>query len=786
MGHALSIGPIDTSGLTIPLHTQGTKIQFESKAPSTSDLKFAPRICLTSKQDWKPHSVNFDTTVNQLYTTTKNQTPIDNDILGRLTTNTTKIISEVTRYDDTLEDLPTRQSYTSSERHAKVSAEVLADRFAIGIEKAHLTLQGTHQKATRSALLPLSRRYRADRHYENKILTGKFSTDTLWFPSKSLTGNVACQVYSDKSGFNAIYHLTRANDENIGNSLRSFISEYGIPEHLTCDGAAVQTGRHTIFQKTIRKHQIKSHVSAAYRPNENPVEGSIREIKTRWYRLKAKKKVPDRLTDFGIKYIAETGNVIVNSSKYSNGRTPIEIITGDTPDISEFIDFGFYDWCHYRTNAGLGEPELGRWLGISHRVGKLMSYWILPKSGIPISATTVQRVTNLEKQTDAFKSTMNDFQKQLERKWDVASATFTAPDDSNLLSLDDEDKSFLDEFNRVIDSKDIPNAEDLSARDPYINMELGFNREEDGYRYAKVKRRAIDKDGKPIGVANSNPLLDSRQYDVEYIDGKLETMTANIIAENLFAQVDDDGNRFLLIDEIEDHRKTKNAIPITEGMITTKSGLPRKRRTTQGWQFLVKWKGGTTDWVELKDLKDSYPIPLADYAISNNLQKEPAFAWWIPHAIRKRKTIISKVKSKYWQRTHKYGLRIPKSTKEAYEIDKENGDTMWHDAITMEMKNNRVAFQTFTGDVKDLVGYEEITGHIIFDIKLSENFRRKARFVADGHKVETPPSISYSTVVSRDSVRILLLIAALNGLDIMGCDVQNAFLSANNLEKHYL
>merc|ERR1711884_907334 len=90
------------------------------------------------------------------------------------------------------------------------------------------------------------------------------------------------------------------------------------------------------------------------------------------------------------------------------------------------------------------------------------------------------------------------------------------------------------------------------------------------------------------------------------------------------------------------------------------------------------------------------------------------------------------------------------------------------------------------GDIEDLRGYEQITCHLIFDIKLSECFRRKARFVADGHEVSTPPSMSCSTVVSRDSARILLLIAALNDLDILGFDVQNAFLSADDLEKHCL
>ena len=188
----------------------------------------------------------------------------------------------------------------------------------------------------------------------------------------------------------------------------------------------------------------------------------------------------------------------------------------------------------------------------------------------------------------------------------------------------------------------------------------------------------------------------------------------------------------------------------------------------------------------MKDLKNSYPVPLADYAVANAIQDEPVFAWWVPYTLKKRIAIISKVKSKYWQKTHKYGIRVPKNAHEAWKIDAEDENTLWQDAISMEMKNNRIAFEDFDGDIKDLKGYEQISGHLIFDVKLSENFRRKARFVADGHLVETPSSVTYSTVVSRESVRLLLLIAALNDLDIMGCDVQNAFLSADNLEKHWL
>jgi hypothetical protein len=89
-----------------------------------------------------------------------------------------------------------------------------------------------------------------------------------------------------------------------------------------------------------------------------------------------KKKVPARLWDYGFSWVCETENICANLSKYVEGRTPIEIITGDTPDISEYLDFDFYDWVVFRTNAGLGEAELGKWLGVSHRVGRLMSYWI--------------------------------------------------------------------------------------------------------------------------------------------------------------------------------------------------------------------------------------------------------------------------------------------------------------------------------------------------------------------------------------------------------------------------
>jgi hypothetical protein len=120
--------------------------------------------------------------------------------------------------------------------------------------------------------------------------------------------------------------------------------------------------------------------------------------------------------------VCETDNVCANLSRYAQGRTPLEIITGETPDISEYLDFEFYDWALFRSNAGLGEVELARWLGVSHRVGRLMSYWVLPESGIPISVTTVQRLTNDERNTDEMRKQTDLSDKKLRAIFEAQSA----------------------------------------------------------------------------------------------------------------------------------------------------------------------------------------------------------------------------------------------------------------------------------------------------------------------------------------------------------------------------
>ena len=67
---------------------------------------------------------------------------------------------------------------------------------------------------------------------------------------------------------------------------------------------------------------------------------------------------------------------------------------------------------------------------------------------------------------------------------------------------------------------------------------------------------------------------------------------------------------------------------------------------------------------------------------------------------------------------------------------------------------------------------------MIFNIKMDGQFTWKAWLVANGHKTNAPSSIMYLSVTSRDSVRIVFMIAALNNLEVMACNIGNAYLNA--------
>ena len=129
------------------------------------------------------------------------------------------------------------------------------------------------------------------------------------------------------------------------------------------------------------------------------------------------------------------------------------------------------------------------------------------------------------------------------------------------------------------------------------------------------------------------------------------------------------------------------------------------------------------------DLKESNPVELAKFSVTQGIDHEPAFCWWVPYILKKRDRIIAAVNKCYHKCTHKFGIQLPKSVEEAKQIDEENGDTHWQDAINKEMKAVRVAFNILGEDAKAPVEHQFIGCHMVFDVKM-EDFRCKVHYVA--------------------------------------------------------
>ena len=129
----------------------------------------------------------------------------------------------------------------------------------------------------------------------------------------------------------------------------------------------------------------------------------------------------------------------------------------------------------------------------------------------------------------------------------------------------------------------------------------------------------------------------------------------------------------------------------------------------------------------------------------------------------------------------KFGIHLPDMYEEAVRMDKESGNTFQKDATKKEMENVEIAFKFLDYGTKIQIGFKKITCHLIFDMKFE--LTRKARYVGGGHLTQVSPSLSYLSVLSRDSVRIMFLVTVLNDLDIEICDIGNAYLNDETRER---
>jgi hypothetical protein len=257
--------------------------------------------------------------------------------------------------------------------------------------------------------------------------------------------------------------------------------------------------------------------------------------------------------------------------------------------------------------------------------------------------------------------------------------------------VDDEVSS-----SKMPDIDDIKEEHDVDTYEQYVgaHTRVPIGNE---IRSGKVVQRNQELDGTVRGEGNVNSMLDTRTYEIEFPDGRSDEYTANVIADNMYAQCDIEGRQYNLMEGIVYHKTDGHAVEPADMYIKHGSNK-RVRKTTKGWNLCIEWKDGTTSWERLSDLKERNPVEVDEYDAAKSLLDTPDFVWWSPHVLKKRSIIIAAVTERYHKRTHKFGMEVPKNWDDCVRLGKENENTIWQDVVRKEMKNVRIAFKILNGE----------------------------------------------------------------------------------------
>ena len=536
---------------------------------------------------------------------------------------------------------------TIKKKHGFVDAQQLARNWKIGLEAAKRTVEATTQLAVRDFTHTTGGRRLKPSHWvlNQARLDCQVYTDTLIARCRSLRGNKVAQVFATFFHFVRVFPMESKRDAHY--SLDDFFREVGIPQVLIPDNAKELTQGE--FRKKCRRAQCPIHPVEAFSPNHNLTESVIRELKRHYRRVMIETGAPEVLWDYCLEHCALIRSHTALNIHQLNGRTPATMMTGDTSDISFIAEFGWYDWVWYvdepgrPSQDGTGQPSmqrkrLGRYLGPSINVGDAMCGIVLTERGTRLDRTSIIPLSVEDKNSDPVKKRKEVFEKVLAEK--LKDRIKAMDDGKSAAALDQQEHDWVDEYTPEyvsyeqfspaelgIDLPDdgreelpeLADADDLDLN-KYISAKVMLPRGGHTFASGRVLKRARDQNGELIGKENSNPLLDSSVYEVEFEDGTVERYHANIIAEHIYSQIDGDGYGRTLLDEIIDHRRDDTAIDAADGFVPGPNGSKVPKQTTRGWWLLVRLKDHTTEWYKLKDMKESNPLEVAQYAIDNKLE----------------------------------------------------------------------------------------------------------------------------------------------------------------------
>jgi hypothetical protein len=243
-------------------------------------------------------------------------------------------------------------------------------------------------------------------------LCTKWYSDTFFHETMSIQGYTCGQLFCNNEGWATIKPTCSKVD--YGDKLNNVIHEYGIPKYgLHTDNAGEESGAFTEWERVRKTHLIPQTFIEPHSLWMNRAEGKMGRFKMHYRRIMNWWQCPETLWCFGALYTSRICELVALMNL--NDRSAIEVMTGETPDISTFTNFNFYQFVIYydpydSDNDRKGCCKLAHWLGPSELVGQGLSYYLLKPNGRYIARSTVQPITSDNySQYPTIKDKMKDF-----------------------------------------------------------------------------------------------------------------------------------------------------------------------------------------------------------------------------------------------------------------------------------------------------------------------------------------------------------------------------------------
>ena len=611
------------------------------------------------------------------------------------------------------------------------TADVIKRTFAATTQYARTNIGGIQLKKTFKTPFPA-----CNIHRRNEAV----ATDTIYSDTPAIDdGSKIAQLYVGRSTLvTDVYGIK--TEKQFVNTLEDNIRKRGAMDKLISDRAQVEVSGRVL--DILRSYVIDSWQSEPHYQHQNFAERRYSTVKPLVNVLLNLTGAPAYCWLLALCYVCFVLNHTAVGSL--NWRTPIEKMTGSTPDISSLLCFRFWEPVYYKLDDADFPSESterrGRFVGIAENVGHALTFKVLTDDTKKIIYRS------------RIRSAMNPKEKNLRIECD----TSTTPP----------------EIVKAKHHDDLLNGETMPTFDPseLIGRTFLLPPEEDGQRFRGKVIEALIENRRDLSNQPDRIKFRCSVNDDEFE----EILSYNDILNSIEK------------DETEQGLWKFKAITGHQGPLSQTDNEYKGSR----FNVLVEWETGETTYEPLHIIGADDPVSCAIYAKENNLLDEPGWKQFKRLARRQQKLIRmanqAKLQSFRTRKVYKFGYIVPRNHEQAMQLDEENGNTKWVDAERTELTQLQ-EYKTFSDKGKGAPppsGYKKIRVHFVYDVK--HDGRHKARLVAGGHLTEIPIDSVYSSVVSLRGLRLTVFLGELNGLDIWSTDIGNAYLEAETKENVYI